>query len=105
MKPGSIFIDNSTIKPATARQIAQELKAKGIFALDAPVSGGDIGARNGTLSIIVGGEAEALERAMPVLQAVGKTISHIGDAGAGQVCKAANQIMVADANPDLVFYA
>ncbi len=95
MKPGSIFIDNSTIKPATARQIAQELKAKGIFALDAPVSGGDIGARNGTLSIMVGGEAEALERAMPVLQAVGKTISHIGDAGAGQVCKAANQIMVA----------
>ena len=92
---GLIFIDNSTIKPASARKIAQELKAKGVSALDAPVSGGDIGARNATLTIMVGGEASALEKAMPVLQAMGKTITHVGEAGAGQVAKAANQIMVA----------
>lgn len=63
--------------------------------MDAPVSGGDIGARNGTLSIMVGGAAEALERALPVLQAMGKTVTHVGGPGAGQVAKAANQIMVA----------
>lgn len=95
MKPGSIFIDNSTIKPATARQIAEALKDRNIFALDAPVSGGDIGARDGTLTIMVGGEQEAFDRAMPVFQAMGKSVSLIGGAGAGQVCKAANQIMVA----------
>jgi 2-hydroxy-3-oxopropionate reductase len=92
---GLIFIDNSTIKPASARKIAVELAKKGVYALDAPVSGGDIGAKNGTLTIMVGGDASALERAMPVLQAMGKTITHVGDAGAGQVAKAANQIMVA----------
>jgi 2-hydroxy-3-oxopropionate reductase len=75
--------------------IAAELAKKGIYSLDAPVSGGDIGAKNGTLTIMVGGDASALERAMPVLQAMGKTITHVGDAGAGQVAKAANQIMVA----------
>lgn len=92
---GLIFIDNSTIKPATARAIAEKLKANGAFALDAPVSGGDIGARNATLTIMVGGQASALEKAMPVLQTIGKTITHVGEAGAGQVAKAANQIMVA----------
>jgi 2-hydroxy-3-oxopropionate reductase len=92
---GLIVIDNSTIKPASARMIAAELAKKGVFSLDAPVSGGDIGAKNGTLTIMVGGAASALERAMPVLQAMGKTITHVGDAGAGQVAKAANQIMVA----------
>jgi 2-hydroxy-3-oxopropionate reductase len=92
---GLIFIDNSTIKPRTARKVAERLGARGVAALDAPVSGGDIGARDGTLSIMVGGSAETLERAMPVLAAVGKTITHVGDAGAGQVAKAANQIMVA----------
>ena len=94
-RAGLIVIDNSTIKPASARKIAEKLKEKGIFSLDAPVSGGDIGARNATLTIMVGGEAEALEKAMPVLQAMGKTITLVGDAGAGQVAKAANQIMVA----------
>jgi len=94
-RAGLIVIDNSTIKPASARMIAEKLKEKGVFSLDAPVSGGDIGAKNGTLTIMVGGEAEALEKAMPVLQAMGKTITHVGDAGAGQVAKAANQIMVA----------
>jgi 2-hydroxy-3-oxopropionate reductase len=95
MKPGTIFIDNSTIKPATSRDIAARLKEIGVIALDAPVSGGDIGAKNGTLSIMVGGDEDAYNKAMPVFQAMGKTFSHIGDAGAGQVCKAANQIMVA----------
>ncbi len=93
--PGMIVVDNSTIKPASARMIAARLKEKGVFSLDAPVSGGDIGAKNGTLTIMVGGEAEALEKVMPVLQAMGKSVTHVGEAGAGQVAKAANQIMVA----------
>ncbi|MBL8090785.1 MAG: NAD-binding protein [Anaerolineales bacterium] len=92
---GLIFIDNSTIKPASARMIAEKLKEKNIFALDAPVSGGDIGAKNGTLTIMVGGEASAVEKSMPVFQAMGKTVTHVGESGAGQVAKAANQIMVA----------
>ena len=93
--PGLIYIDNSTIKPASARRIAEQLAGKNVFALDAPVSGGDIGARDATLTIMVGGEASALEKAMPVLQAMGRTITHVGGPGAGQVAKAANQIMVA----------
>jgi 2-hydroxy-3-oxopropionate reductase len=92
---GLIYIDNSTIKPAAARRIAEKLSEKKAFALDAPVSGGDIGAKNGTLTIMVGGEASALEKVMPVLLAMGKTVTHVGDSGAGQVAKAANQIMVA----------
>jgi 2-hydroxy-3-oxopropionate reductase len=92
---GLVFVDNSTIKPATARSIAKRLETKGVLSLDAPVSGGDIGAKNGTLTIMLGGPAEAVERAMPVLQAMGKTVTHVGDSGAGQVAKAANQIMVA----------
>ncbi len=92
---GLIVVDNSTIKPASARMIAEKLKERGVFALDAPVSGGDIGAKNGTLTIMVGGDAEALEKVLPVFQAMGKTITHVGEAGAGQVAKAANQIMVA----------
>ena len=92
---GLIFVDNSTIQPAAARHIAAELAKVGVQALDAPVSGGDIGARNATLTVMVGGEASALEKVMPVLQAMGRTITLVGDAGAGQVAKAANQIMVA----------
>jgi 2-hydroxy-3-oxopropionate reductase len=92
---GLIYVDNSTIKPAAARRIAEKLKEKNVLALDAPVSGGDIGAKNGTLTIMVGGDASALETVMPVFQALGKTITHVGEAGAGQVAKAANQIMVA----------
>ena len=93
--PGLVFIDNSTIKPAAARQIAAALAKAGVSCLDAPVSGGDVGARNATLSIMVGGPAEALERARPVLQATGNTITHVGETGTGQIAKAANQIMVA----------
>jgi 2-hydroxy-3-oxopropionate reductase len=92
---GLIFVDNSTIKPGVARAIAKKLAEKGVQSLDAPVSGGDIGAKNGTLTIMVGGDANALEKVMPVFQAMGKTITHVGEAGAGQVAKAANQIMVA----------
>lgn len=94
-RPGLIFVDHSTIKPAAARRISDMLGQKGVLCLDAPVSGGDIGARQGTLTIMVGGPAEALEKVMPVLLAEGKTITHIGEAGAGQIAKAANQIMVA----------
>ena len=92
---GLIYVDNSTIKPASARRIAEVLGEKGVQCLDAPVSGGDIGARQGTLAIMVGGPEDALEKAMPVFQAMGKTITHVGEAGAGQIAKAANQIMVA----------
>ncbi|MCL4559035.1 MAG: NAD(P)-binding domain-containing protein [Chloroflexi bacterium] len=92
---GLIFVDNSTIKPATSRLIAEKLGPAGVASLDAPVSGGDIGARQGTLTIMVGGPAEALEKVLPILQAMGKTITHIGEAGTGQIAKAANQIMVA----------
>ncbi len=94
-RPGLVYVDNSTIKPAVARRLADELSKKGTLALDAPVSGGDIGAKNGTLTIMVGGEAAALEKVMPIFQAMGKTVTHVGGPGAGQVAKAANQIMVA----------
>ncbi len=94
-KKGLIFVDNSTIKPATARSLATSLAERAVLSLDAPVSGGDIGARNGTLAIMVGGPAEALEKVRPVFLAMGKTVTHVGEAGAGQVAKAANQIMVA----------
>jgi 2-hydroxy-3-oxopropionate reductase len=93
--PGLIFVDNSSIKPASARLIGERLQTKSTMALDAPVSGGDIGAKNGTLTIMVGGPAEAVEKVMPIFRAMGKTVTHVGDSGAGQVAKAANQIMVA----------
>lgn len=90
-----IYIDHSTIKPATARHVAEELGKKGVRCLDAPVSGGDIGARQGTLAIMVGGPADVLELVRPIFQVIGKTITHVGDSGAGQIAKAANQIMAA----------
>ncbi len=94
-KKGLIFVDNSTIKPATARHIAEKLAEKGVLSLDAPVSGGDIGAEKGTLAIMVGGPVAALEKVMPIFNAIGKSITHVGDTGAGQIAKACNQIMVA----------
>ena len=94
-RPGLVWVDNSTISPAAARTLSLRLAEKGILSLDAPVSGGDIGARNGALAIMVGGPAEALEKVMPVFRAMGRTVTHVGEAGAGQVAKAANQIMVA----------
>ena len=90
---GLIYVDNSTIKPATARNVGEKLGAKGVRCLDAPVSGGDIGARDGTLTIMVGGESDTLEEVRPILEAMGKSITLVGDLGAGQIAKAANQIM------------
>lgn len=94
-KDGLVFVDHSTIKPATARKIAMSLGEIGVSCLDAPVSGGDIGAQKGTLAIMVGGPKDALDSVTPILQVVGKTITHVGCVGAGQIAKAANQIMVA----------
>ena len=93
MRPGMLIIDMSTISPITVRNLAREAETRGGDFLDAPVSGGDIGAQNGTLSIMVGGKESAFSRAMPIFQAMGKTILRIGDAGAGQITKAANQIL------------
>ncbi|HMK08512.1 MAG TPA: NAD(P)-dependent oxidoreductase [Anaerolineales bacterium] len=92
---GLIVVDNSTIRPEAARALAARLGQRGITFLDAPVSGGDVGAREGTLTVMVGGEAAALETVRPVLQAMSRTITHVGASGAGQVAKACNQIMVA----------
>lgn len=92
---GLLYVDMSTISPAAARRIAVEMEAKGVDALDAPVSGGQKGAIEATLSIMVGGSAEAFERARPLFEAMGKTIVHVGGSGAGQVAKAANQIICA----------
>ena len=94
-RAGSIFVDNSTIKPATARFIAEKFGRHGVQCLDAPVSGGDIGAINGTLTIMVGGSEEAFKKVLPVFRAIGKSITYIGPAGTGQITKCANQIMVA----------
>lgn len=94
-KPGLIVIDHSTIKPATTRQLAEALAEHGMHFLDAPVSGGQIGAQNGTLTTMVGGDASALETARPALEAFSKAITHIGGPGAGQVAKCCNQMMVA----------
>jgi 2-hydroxy-3-oxopropionate reductase len=94
--PGTVLVDMSTVAPGTARSIAARLAEQGIEMLDAPVSGGAPGARDGTLAIMVGGEAAALARVQPVLQVLGSRIVHVGPHGAGQVAKACNQmIMVA----------
>ncbi len=94
-QPGTLVIDMSTISPTVTRTIAAQLATQQIAMLDAPVSGGSEGAENGTLSIMVGGDADQLTRAKPVLQAMGKTITHVGPIGAGQTTKAINQIVVA----------
>ena len=92
---GLIAIDMSTIQPSTAKQVNAELGKKGIEFLDAPVSGGDVGAINGTLSIMVGGPKAAFDKAKPVFECMGKNIVYIGETGAGQVTKAANNLVVA----------
>jgi len=93
-RPGMLFVDMSTIAPAVTREVYAALKAVEVQSLDAPVSGGEVGAKQGSLSIMVGGETEAFERAMPIFKILGKNIVHIGDVGAGQVTKACNQIVV-----------
>jgi 2-hydroxy-3-oxopropionate reductase len=93
--PGTLLIDMSSISPVVARALAAEAARLDVTMLDAPVSGGDVGARDGTLSIMVGGSVEGFARARPLLDVLGKTIIHVGDAGAGQVVKACNQVVVA----------
>ncbi len=93
-KPGTVLVDMGTIPPGTARRIAAALAAKGIETIDAPVSGGEVGAQNATLAIMAGGKAEALARVRPLLEKLGKTIVHIGPSGAGQVAKACNQMIM-----------
>lgn len=95
-KPGTIVIDMSTISPIATKQFAETLLTKEIELLDAPVSGGEQGAIDATLSIMVGGNKKALAKVMPMLKKLGKTIVHIGDSGAGQVAKACNQIIIAE---------
>lgn len=94
-KPGALWIDNSSIRPDVAKELAAEAVAAGFGAVDAPVSGGEQGAIDGVLSIMTGGSPEDFARAEPILQAIGKTIVHVGPAGAGQTVKAANQLIVA----------
>ena len=94
VRAGSLFVDMSTIAPAMSRRVASVLAERGVLSLDAPVSGGEQGAIEGTLSIMVGGPTEALERVRPLLEAMGRTITHCGPAGAGQTVKLCNQIAV-----------
>ena len=94
-KPGSVVVDMSTISPTATRLFAEKLQAQGVDMLDAPVSGGEIGAVNATLSIMVGGRPEVFERVKPAFEALGKNIVRVGGNGAGQVAKACNQIVVA----------
>jgi 3-hydroxyisobutyrate dehydrogenase len=94
-RPGTLFIDMSTIAPDTARAIGGRLRERGIRFLDAPVTGGDVGAREGTLSVLVGGDAADLDRARPLFATLGKRVTHCGPQGAGQTVKACNQILAA----------
>ena len=94
-RANTLVIDMSTISPVVTQQLAQEAQVQGVRMLDAPVSGGDVGAQQGTLSIMVGGNAEDFERAKPLFEVLGKTVVHVGGTGAGQVVKACNQIVVA----------
>jgi 3-hydroxyisobutyrate dehydrogenase-like beta-hydroxyacid dehydrogenase len=94
-EPGGLIIDFSTIDPARTQRLAAEAAQRGLSWLDAPVTGGTEGARLGTLSVLVGGEASDLERARPVLEVVGSTITHLGPLGSGQRAKAVNQVLVA----------
>ncbi|HBB18758.1 MAG: 2-hydroxy-3-oxopropionate reductase [Syntrophus sp. RIFOXYC2_FULL_54_9] len=95
VRPGSIVVDMSSISPIATKEFARKLKEMGVEMLDAPVSGGQVGAQNATLSIMVGGSVELFERIKPFFEIMGKNIVHIGGNGDGQTCKVANQIVVA----------
>ena len=97
-RPGLIVVDHSTISPGVTRDLAAALADRGVTLLDAPVSGGDVGARNATLSIMVGGPAEAFDRVLPLLQRMGKAVTHCGPSGAGQLTKLVNQVLVSVTN-------
>ncbi len=94
-QPGSIVVDMSTISPNATRKMAKRLESRGVKMIDAPVSGGSEGAENGTLAIMIGGDPEDVEKARPVLETMGKTITHVGPIGAGQMTKAINQTIIA----------
>src|SRR5215218_3160125 len=94
-REGSLIVEMSTSSPLLARELAHAARERGVRMLDGPVSGGDLGARDGTLSIMVGGEDDDFERARPLFEVMGETVVHVGGAGAGQVVKACNQIVVA----------
>ena len=94
-RPGSLLIDMSTISPVVTQELARAAHERGVAMLDAPVSGGDVGAQQGTLSIMVGGREEDFRRAEPIFHVLGKTVVHAGSHGAGQIVKACNQIVVA----------
>jgi 3-hydroxyisobutyrate dehydrogenase len=94
-RPGAVLVDLTTSSPALARRIAAAAAARGLSALDAPVTGGDVGAREAKLSIMVGGDAAAFDRARPLFERMGRIIVHHGGPGAGQLCKLANQIGIA----------
>jgi 3-hydroxyisobutyrate dehydrogenase len=94
-KPGSILVDMTTSDPTLAREISAAAKSKGVYSIDAPVSGGDIGAREARLSIMIGGETEVIDAVMPCFEVLGKTIVHQGGPGAGQHTKMVNQILIA----------
>src|SRR5439155_1316318 len=93
-KPGTVLVDMTTSEPSLAKEIHEAAKAKGVAALDAPVSGGDVGAKNAALSIMIGGDKEAVAAVQPVFEAMGKTIIHQGGPGAGQHTKMVNQILI-----------
>jgi 2-hydroxy-3-oxopropionate reductase len=95
LAPGKVVIDMSSISPTATKQFAEKIKAVGAEYLDAPVSGGEVGAKTATLSIMVGGSEQAFQRALPLFQAMGKNITHVGGSGDGQTAKVANQIIVA----------
>jgi 2-hydroxy-3-oxopropionate reductase len=95
LRPGQVIVDMSTISPAATRRLAQELETRGVEMLDAPVSGGEIGAINANLSIMVGGREQTFRRVKPLFDVLGKNVVHVGDHGAGQVAKACNQIVAA----------
>ncbi len=95
LKEGALLIDMSTISPVVTRELAEKVEAKGATMLDAPVSGGDVGAQQGALSIMAGGSEEDFERAGPLFEVMGKAATHVGPVGAGQVVKACNQVVVA----------
>ena len=97
VRAGALVIDNSTISPSASRGFAERLRERGVGFVDAPVSGGSEGAQKATLTIFVGGEAADFERAQPVLNAMGKTITHMGPVGSGQAAKAVNQVILAGA--------
>jgi 3-hydroxyisobutyrate dehydrogenase len=94
-RPGMVLVDMTTSEPSLAKEIAEAARAKGVASIDAPVSGGDVGAKNATLSIMVGGDEAAVQAVRPLLECMGKTIVHQGPAGAGQHTKMVNQILIA----------